>query len=58
MSRHRHKMAFKELLRMLAGREENDLEAVRGMATDSVRPCRHFDRRKSKESRMQLCYRH
>ena len=51
-------MAFKAFLRMLAGRADVNLEAVCGRFTHSVRPGRHFERRKSKESRVRLCYRH
>ena len=51
-------MAFKAFMRMLRGREDVDLEAICGRHTQSVRKGRHFERRKSKESRARLCYRH
>ena len=51
-------MAFKAFLRVLRGREDVDLEAICARYTHSVRRGRHFDRHKSKESRVRLCYRH
>ena len=51
-------MAFKAFLRILRGREDVDLDAICRRHTQSVRDDRHFERRKSKESRVRLCYRH
>lgn len=51
-------MAFKAFLRMLRGREDVVVRAICRKYTHSVREGRHFERRKSKESRVSLCYRH
>ena len=51
-------MAFKAFLRLLRGREYVDVEKICGRYTQSVRQGRSCERRKSKESRVSLCYRH
>jgi hypothetical protein len=51
-------MAFKAFLRLLRGREDVDVEKICGRYTQSVRQGRSCERRKSKESRVSLCYRH
>ena len=51
-------MAFKAFLRLLRGREDVDVEKICGRYTQSVREGRSCERRKSKESRVSLCYRH
>ena len=51
-------MAFRAFLRPLRGREDVDVEAMCRHHTHSARPGRHFDRHRSKESRVRLCHRH